>query len=103
MGRFQKNVYSNSAWSEAASGSDWLSIDIHDSDFATVEFCPKSGQGLFYLRFEPRDYFEEPAASADVDVRAEARALADWLRIVESREVDPALIDGAARCGGAGG
>lgn len=56
-----------------------LCIDVYDSDFATVTYHPAvDGQGLCYLGFQPRDYFESQNESDDVDLDAEALGLATW-------------------------
>ena len=93
MGRFEKYVFSNGAWSELAEGSPWLGISIHDSDFATVGFqLSPDRTGLFYLGYQPRDYFDNADESADVDPIAEATTLAQWANEVLSVTVDPAQI-----------
>ncbi len=78
MGFFGKSVYSNGSWSDVAKGDAYLSIEIHDSDIATVVYRPATTQGIFYLGFQPRDYFEDPAASSPVDLDAEATGFATW-------------------------
>jgi len=47
---------------------------------------------LAYLGFQPRDYFEDPRASADVDLEAQAVGLASWALTVAETEVDPNVI-----------
>jgi hypothetical protein len=58
----------------------WLSVNIHDSDFAIVRYEPPGpGTGTAYLGCTPRAYFEDESASAPTDVAREARGLALWL------------------------
>jgi len=93
VGRFEKYVYSNGAWSDVAHGSTWLSVEIHDSDIATVEFSPSNqGHGRFYLGFHPSDYFEDPSASGEVDNALESAALAKWVDSVIGTGIVPAAI-----------
>lgn len=55
MGFFGPFVYSEGGWRDEAVGDEYLAIDIHDSDIATVEYRPAPGEGCFYLGFQPRD------------------------------------------------
>ena len=58
----------------------WLSVDIYDSDFATVRYEPPGpGSGTAYLGNTPRTYFGNESASASTDVLREADGLASWL------------------------
>jgi hypothetical protein len=93
MGSFEKYIYSNGAWVAPTDDSPWLGFDVHDSDFATVRFHPTSGAvGLFYLGYQPRDYFEDPSASEDVDLPLEAGALSRWAQETLAVTVDTADI-----------
>lgn len=93
MGNFETYTYSAGAWSGSARVEPWLSIALHDSSFASVEFAPsEAGRGLLYLGFQPRDYFADPTASADVDNAAEAIALARWAKVAVGNLVDPGRI-----------
>lgn len=66
-------------WGSSPTTSTYLRLAIHDSDIATIDFAPApKDRGRFFLGFQPRDYFEDPAASADVDNDAEAQAFAHW-------------------------
>lgn len=79
MGTFATHIFSNGAWGGTTAGDSWLSIDIHDSDIATIEYSPApTGLGKFYMGFQPRDYFEDPTASSDVDNASEATAFVAW-------------------------
>lgn len=64
-------------------------MDIHDSDIATVDFAPATpGRGRFFMGFQPRNYFDDPAASDDIDNDAEAQAFAAWATQALGSEVD---------------
>lgn len=79
MGLFGTFTYSNGQWRGSPQGVSYLRVDIHDSDIATVDFAPAvAGRGRFFLGFQPRDYFEDTAASDPVDNDAEAEAFVDW-------------------------
>ena len=79
MGLFLETYYADGTWGAEPTGNRWLGIRIHDSDFATVTYSPAPAiLGLFYLGFQPRDYFENPSESGDVLIEAEAQALASW-------------------------
>lgn len=88
MGFFGSWTYAEGTWVPREPGQDpapsgnvrrWLSIDIHDSDFTTVRFQPAwPGTGEAYLGCTPRDYFEDPSASAPTDPDLEAGGLATW-------------------------
>lgn len=81
MGFFGKFVFSDGEWSEQSSAPQRLSIDIHDSDFATVEYEPsKPHTGRFYLGYEPRHYFDDAAASEPVDLVAELEGFLEWAK-----------------------
>jgi hypothetical protein len=91
MGSFGRFAFNGGTWAgAAATGEPNLVIDIHDSDIATVDYWPPGdASGRCYLGYQPRIYFEDPTASAPVDVDAEARGLAQWTRLVTGREIDP--------------
>jgi hypothetical protein len=92
VGFFGRFVYSEGQWREDAVGDEYLAIQIHDSDVATVDYRSAARQGRFYLGFQPRDYFEDPAASEPVDIDGEASRLALWAREVLGVSVTPAEI-----------
>ena len=92
MGLFAKFVYSNGQWGGDATGDQYLAIDIHDSDVATIDYRPATGQGRFYLGFQPRDYFGEPDASAPIDAGEEASLFAGWAEQVLGVEVTAAEL-----------
>lgn len=98
MGTFATFVYSDGGWDDDAASEQFLSIDIHDSDMATLRFAPAESpaRGLLHLGYEPRHYFEDPSASEPVDVVAETDALIAWAAevtgvLVASEEVLPLL------------
>ncbi|TDC50581.1 hypothetical protein E1212_14505 [Jiangella ureilytica] len=98
MGTFATFVYSDGGWDDHGASERFLSIDIHDSDIATLRFAPAESpaRGLLYLGYEPRHYFEDPSASDPVDVVAETDALIAWAAdvtgvLVASEEVIPFL------------
>jgi hypothetical protein len=94
MGLFLTQTFASGKWSDGDSViAPFLTVDIHDSDIATISYepGPESG-GLVYLGFQPRDYFEDDSASADVDLDRQAAALAAWAHDVTGATVDPASI-----------
>ncbi|MDP9441419.1 MAG: hypothetical protein M3P34_04410 [Actinomycetota bacterium] len=94
MGLFARFTHSTGQWREAEPADEpYLSIDVHDSDIATVDYRPAPpGLGRFYLGVEPRIYFEDPTASDTVDREAEAKGFSQWARDVHGRDVDPADV-----------
>lgn len=93
MGEFVSLTHDGNHWLPEAHGSTWLRVDIHDSDIATLTFSPSGyARGLVYLGYQPRVYFDDPAASAPVDLDLESAALAAWARDVSGVDVDPADI-----------
>jgi hypothetical protein len=94
MGLFLTQTFASGKWSDGDSAvAPFLTIDIHDSDIATISFEPSvEGGGLVYLGFQPRDYFEDDSASADVDLDQQAAALTAWAHAVTTAKVDAASI-----------
>ena len=83
MGFFGTFVYSDGRWVDAPLDADYLLVDIHDSDFATVEFrSSQSGTGCFYLGYQPRDYFDAPDDHAPTDVGGEVASFVVWAKRV---------------------
>lgn len=90
VGFFGKAVFSDGRWSEDASGGTYLSVEVHDSSIATVVYSPAGpAQGVFYLGFQPRDYFEDVTASDPVDLDTEASGLAAWAGQFLGKQVAP--------------
>jgi hypothetical protein len=88
VGFFGAYAFDGSTWHEFDPDSDekphnappWLSVEIHDSDFAVVRYEPAGlGSGTAYIGYTPRTYFEDESASAPTDVRRETEGLANWL------------------------
>ena len=66
-----------------------LRIEVRDGDIATVEYArAPDGLGRFYLGFQPRDFFDDPAESEPVDLAAEAEAFAEWALLVGAVDVE---------------
>jgi hypothetical protein len=79
MGLFGTFVYSDGTWRENTPTGEYLRIDIHDSDIATVDYRPAGiGHGRFYLGSEPRHYFESPDENERVDAAAETAGFIAW-------------------------
>jgi len=88
MGFFGMFVYSEGRWAEQATADQYLSVDVHDSDFATIDYHPSGrGRGRFYLGIEPRHYFGDPTASKPVDAAAEISGFVDWARSVVGAKI----------------
>jgi len=95
VGSFQTYTFVGGRWSNEGDSIDapFLRVSIHDSDIAIVTYAPGPDLGgLAYLGVQPRDYFEDPRASADVDLEAQAVGLASWALTVAETEVDPNVI-----------
>ncbi|MDQ0894476.1 hypothetical protein [Agromyces ramosus] len=94
MGSFEAYVFVDGRWSShEASRGPFLAVSLHDSDIATVTYAPGPQHGgLAYLGFQPRDYFEDPTASDEVNLDEQAAGLSVWARDVLSAEVDPARV-----------
>jgi len=100
VGFFGSYVFDGNAWHGYDPDSDqipdiappWLSVDIHDSDIATVRYEPTGpGSGTAYLGFTPRMYFGSQSALAPTDVLREAGGLAFWLARQLGRDDEPEL------------
>jgi hypothetical protein len=82
-------VYGGGAWGGDAADEPSLSIEVQDGDIATVDYRPApQGLGRFYLGFQPRDFFDDPAESAPVDLAAESEAFAEWALLVGAVDVE---------------
>jgi hypothetical protein len=100
VGFFGRYVFDGRIWHDVDPGSGqeldieapWLSVDIHDSDFATVRYEPPGpGSGTAYLGNTPRTYFDAESASAPADVPREAGGLACWIGQQQGRVVSAEL------------
>jgi hypothetical protein len=89
MGGFEGFVYGDGAWGGDATVEPSLRIEVRDGDIASVDYAPAPpGLGRFYLGFQPRDYFDDPAESEPVDLAAEAEAFAEWALLVGAVDVE---------------
>ena len=70
-----------------------MTVEIHDSDIATISYVPgpQSG-GRVHLGFQPRDYFEDPSASGEVDLDEQAAGLVAWALVATGNTVEPDAI-----------
>lgn len=102
MGYFGVHLHTDGAWrDDAAPLAPFLRVEIHDSDLAIVSFWSTGAAGLFYLGYQPRDYFDDPAASRAVDNDTETAAFVVWTRDVlgvtlDADAVRPLLADAGA-------
>lgn len=93
MGYFGVHLHTGGGWREdPAPGAPFLRVEIHDSDLAIVSFWSSGAAGLFYLGFQPSDYFQDPAASRAVDNDTETAAFVTWARDVHGVTVDPGAV-----------
>jgi hypothetical protein len=94
VGLFGRFAYSEGRWRAGGpTAVPFLLLDVHDGGFATVDYrAADASGGRFYLGYEPRFYFAEPDAGDAVDVAAESQGFAEWLRVAEGTEVDPAAV-----------
>jgi hypothetical protein len=93
VGYFGTFIYRDGDWREQGGGERELVLDIHDSDIATVDYRPAPpGLGRFYLGHQPRDYFDDPEASAPVDVPAEVDGFVGWAADTLGRAPDPSDV-----------
>ena len=82
-------VYGDGSWGGDAAAIPSLTIEVQDGDIATVDYRPApDGLGRFYLGFQPRDFFDDPAESDPVDLAAEAEAFAEWSLLVGAVDVE---------------
>jgi hypothetical protein len=95
MGLFATWMYVDAAWSHVPPDADpagsepWLWLDIHDSDFVTIQYAPRGeATGIAFLGFTPRTYFEDETASDPTDRQREALGLAQWWAATRSGRVD---------------
>jgi len=68
-----------------------LAVEVVDSDIAVVDYrpVPEGAAGRFYLGFQPRDLYDDPAESEPVDIEGEAEAFATWAESVGALDVQP--------------
>jgi hypothetical protein len=94
VGNFESSIFRSGVWMETEGGDHWdLRVSVHDSDIATIEFKPSgSAAGRFYLGFQPRDYFNDPADHDPVDLAAESEGFSQWAAIVLGKEISPTEV-----------
>jgi len=95
LGFFGTFTYGQGNWAEGTPTADtYLTIDIHDSDIATVRYAStgEDASGEFYLGIHRHDYFADASAGVAVDVEREAAGLAAWAERVVGSCPDPTQI-----------
>jgi hypothetical protein len=92
VGLFRKFSYSDGRWSTGGpTAVPFLLLDVHDSGFATVDYrMSDASGGRFFLRYEPRFYFDDADAADPVDAPAEAEGFTRWVKEATGAEIDPA-------------
>lgn len=91
MGQFVTYFYVGKKWqtTKPRLRKASLSIEIHDSDIATVEYAPSGrGAGRFYVGVHPRDYFGDSSAGDSVNEEAEVDGIASWASVVTQTKPD---------------
>ncbi|MBW0253908.1 MULTISPECIES: hypothetical protein [unclassified Cellulomonas] len=90
MGTSEKFQYGDGRWGGDLAATPSLAIEVQDSDIAVIDYRPApEGLGRFYLGFQPRDLYDDPAESEPVDIEAEAEAFATWAESVGALDVQP--------------
>jgi hypothetical protein len=94
MGASGKLQYGGGAWGGDLAATPSLAIEVHDSDIAVIDYrpVPEGASGRFYLGFQPRDYFDDPAESEPVDLAAEAEGFAAWAESIGADDVRPSEV-----------
>lgn len=94
MGLFMTQTFAAGRWSASEPASTpFLTVEVHDSDIAIVTYAPAPASGgLVYLGFQPRDYFEDPKASPEIDLDEQAAGLASWAKGATGASVEAASI-----------
>ncbi|HEY0215069.1 MAG TPA: hypothetical protein VGC57_01610 [Cellulomonas sp.] len=93
MGTTDKLEFGGGRWGGDVTATPSLTIEIHDSDIATVDYHPApDSAGRFYLGFQPRDYFDDPSQSEPVDLVAESEGFAAWAELVGADDVRPSEV-----------
>lgn len=93
MGMSADYYLSENTWGFTEPDGDWLRVQIHDSSLAILSTKPVFvGGGIAYLGYQPRDYFDDPKASAVIDEDVEARNLVEWARVHGSTPDDPSAV-----------
>jgi len=85
MGFFGQFHFNGRAWATPVDDPEppWLTVEIHDSDIATITYEPAGpGSGIAFLGDTPRGYFDEEDASEPTDTAREAAGLAQWWALI---------------------
>ncbi len=90
VGNFEA-VFRGGLWMDSDGQADWdLWVSVHDSDIAAIEYQPSGpAAGRFYLGFQPRDYFDDPADHEPVDLSAESEGFSQWAGVVLGKNISP--------------
>jgi hypothetical protein len=85
--------YSGGTWGGDADATPSLTIEVHQGDIAVIDYAPSpTSAGRFYLGFQPRDFYDDPAESAPVDIDGEAEGFAAWAELVGVDDVQPSEV-----------
>jgi hypothetical protein len=85
--------YSGGAWGGPAEVTPSLTVEVHHGDIAVIDYAPSpTSAGRFYLGFQPRDFYDDPAESEPVDIDAEAEGFAAWAELVGVDDVQPGEV-----------
>jgi hypothetical protein len=85
--------YSGGTWGGDADTTPSLRIEVHHGDIAVIDYLPApTAAGRFYLGFQPREFYDDPAESAPVDIDAEAECFAAWAELVGVDDVQPGEV-----------
>lgn len=85
--------YSGGTWGGDPTATPSLTVEVQHGDIAVVDYAPSpTSAGRFYLGFQPRDFFDDPAESDPVDIDAEAEGFAAWAELVGVDDVQPGEV-----------
>jgi len=94
VGTSERFEYGGGTWGGDLADTPSLAVEVVDSDIAVVDYrpVPEGAAGRFYLGFQPRDLYDDPAESAPVDLEAEAEGFAAWAESVGAADVQPGEV-----------